>query len=160
MMNRAKPAPSLKARALRLLAQREHSRLELERKLSPHETEPGTLAQALDWLQAKGFINETRVADSVVQRKAARMGTARIAQELTQKGLSQELVQNTVADLRSTEVERAHAVWARKFGQPASTLQARAKQLRFLAARGFAAEVVRRVVPPAVFNPTDDEDAL
>jgi regulatory protein len=160
MMSRAKPAPSLKARALRLLAQREHSRLELERKLAKHETEPGTLAQALDWLQGKGFINETRVADSVVQRKAARMGTARIAQELTQKGLSHELVQDTVADLRSTEVERAQAVWARKFGQPASTLQERAKQLRFLAARGFAAEVVRRVVPPAVFSPTDDEDAL
>lgn len=160
MMNRARPAPSLKARALRLLAQREHSRLELERKLSPHETEPGTLAPALDWLQAKGFINEARVADSVVQRKAARMGTARIAQELSQKGLSHELVQDTVAALRNSEAERAQAVWMRKFGQPASTLQARAKQLRFLAARGFSAEVVRRVVPPAAFNPADDEDAL
>jgi regulatory protein len=87
MMSRGQPAPSLKARALRLLSQREHSRLELERKLAKHETEPGTLAQALDWLQGKGFINETRVAESVVQRKAARMGTARIAQELAQKGL-------------------------------------------------------------------------
>jgi len=160
MMNRAKPAPSLKARALRLLAQREHSRLELERKLAQHETEPGTLAQALDWLQGKGFINENRVAESLVQRKAARMGTARIAQELAQKGLSHELVQDTVAELRSTEAERAQEVWRRKFGQPAGTLNERAKQLRFMASRGFAAEVVRRVVPPAVFSPTDDEDAL
>jgi len=159
MMSRGQPAPSLKARALRLLSQREHSRLELERKLAKHETEPGTLAQALDWLQSKGFINETRVAESVVQRKAARMGTARIVQELAQKGLSQELVQDTVAELRHTEAARAQEVWQRKFGQPATTLNERAKQLRFLASRGFAAEAVRRVVPPAVFNPADETDA-
>jgi regulatory protein len=158
MMSRGRPAPSLKARALRLLSQREHSRLELERKLAKYETEPGTLAQALDWLQGKGFINETRVAESVVQRKAARMGTARIAQELAQKGLSHELVQDTVAELRHTEAQRAQEVWQRKFGQPATTLNERAKQLRFLASRGFAAAVVSRVVPPAVFSPVDETD--
>ena len=55
---------SLKGRALRLLSGREHSRAELERKLAPHETEPGQLRRVLDELQAKDFINEQRVVDS------------------------------------------------------------------------------------------------
>ena len=63
--------PSLKGRALRLLSRREHSRRELERKLQPYEEEPGKLAQALDELQAKGFISEQRVVESVLHRRAA-----------------------------------------------------------------------------------------
>ena len=88
-MNGGVTGPSLKARALRLLAQREHSRAELERKLRPHESEPGTLAQALDGLEARGFISETRVADSVLHRRADKLGTARVRGELQAKGLSE-----------------------------------------------------------------------
>ena len=67
---------SLKARALRLLAQREHSRAELERKLVSHEEQAGDLALALDELTAKGFISEERVAASVMHRRAPRLGAA------------------------------------------------------------------------------------
>ena len=81
---------SLKGRALRLLSQREHSRLELERKLAPHEELPGDLARALDDLQAKGFIDEVRVVESVVHRRSAKLGAGRIKQELQAKGLSNE----------------------------------------------------------------------
>ena len=79
--------PSLKGRALRLLSQREHSRLELERKLRPFEEVPGELAAALDFLQAKDFINENRVVESVVNRRASKLGASRIKQELTARGL-------------------------------------------------------------------------
>lgn len=158
MMMRAKPALSIKARALRLLAQREHSQLELERKLAPHVQEPEALVEVIAWLHSKGFISEARVADSVVQRKASRMGAARIQQELVHKGLPDDLIQDTIRALRGTEHERAQAVWSRKFGQAARTPQERAKHMRFLAARGFAAEVVRRVVPAATFKPADDAD--
>ena len=67
------PEPSLKARALRLLARREYSRAELERKLAVHASEPGALAQALDELSALGFINEERVAASLLHRRAPRL---------------------------------------------------------------------------------------
>ena len=89
---------SLKGRALRLLAGREHSRAELERKLAPHETEPGELARALDDLQAKGFISEQRVVESVVHRRAARLGTGRVKQELQAKGVSAEAIISTTAN--------------------------------------------------------------
>jgi len=145
-MNRPAFEPSLKGRALRLLSQREHSRLELERKLAAHETEPGQLAKALDELQARGFISEERVVESVIHRRAANLGTARVRQELQSKGLSPEAMTDALEQLRATELERAREVWARKFGEPATEPKERARQVRFLISRGFAAEVVRKVV--------------
>lgn len=138
--------PSLKGRALRLLAQREHSRAELERKLRQHEAEPGELARALDDLQAKGFINEQRVLESVLFRRAPRLGALRVRQELQAKGLAPQAIAQAVAELQRTEVERARAVWRKKFGEPAADAQGRAKQMRFLAARGFGGETIQRVV--------------
>ena len=145
-MTSPRPQPSLKGRALRLLSQREHSRLELERKLAEHETEPGQLAQALDELQARGFISEARVVESVIHRRASKLGTARVRQELQSKGLSPEAMGEALEKLRSTELERAREVWGRKFSTVASDPKEKARQIRFLVSRGFAAEVVRRVV--------------
>jgi len=141
--------PSLKGRALRLLSTREHSRLELERKLRGFETEPGTLAQALDELQAKGFISEQRVAESVLHRRAGKLGAARLRQELQDKGLAPELVAQALDGLRGSEFERAQAVWRKKFGAAPVSPAERAKQARFLMTRGFAGEVVRRVLSAA-----------
>jgi regulatory protein len=143
---RGAPQLSLKGRALRLLSGREHSRSELERKLAPHEEEPGQLQRVLDELQAKGFIDHQRVADSVVHRRAAKLGAARIRQELQAKGLDVELVAQAVAGLRSTELQRAREVWTRRFDAPPGDAAERAKQARFLAARGFDGEVIRRVL--------------
>ncbi|TNF53034.1 MAG: recombination regulator RecX [Burkholderiales bacterium] len=137
---------SIKGRALRLLAAREHSRAELEKKLLAHEEAPGELAQALDELQAKGFINEQRVVDSLIHRRAARLGTGRLRQELQAKGVSAEAMADAVQALRSTEVDRAREVWRKKFGEPAADAAGRARQMRFLASRGFGAEAIRRVV--------------
>ena len=138
--------PSLKGRALRLLSVREHSRAELERKLKSFEEEPGALAQALDELQAKGFIDEQRVIESVLHRRVAKLGMARIKQELQGKGLDPQAVGEALANLQPSERERALAVWRKKFGAPPPDAQAAAKQMRFLASRGFGAEVIRRVV--------------
>lgn len=149
------PTPlSLKGRALRLLSGREHSRAELERKLKGHEEAPGQLARTLDELQAKGFISEARVVESVIHRRAAKLGAARIHQELQAKGLAPEAVADAVASLKETELARAREVWRRKFGRDMDESEgaappdaaARAKQARFLLTRGFGAEVVRRVV--------------
>ncbi len=139
-------APSLKGRALRLLAQREHSRAELERKLARYEEEPGTLAQALDELAARDFISEPRVVQSVLHQRASRMGAMRLKQELQQKGIGAEAIAGAMAQLKSTELERAREVWRRRFGQPPADATERAKQTRFLLARGFSGEIVRRVL--------------
>ncbi len=137
---------SLKGRALRLLSQREHSRFELERKLKPFEETPGELAEALDFLQAKDFINEQRVVESVVNSRSRKLGASRVRQELQAKGLPVEAIAEAVQAMRSTELERAREVWRKKFGEPPVDQAARVKQVRFLVSRGFAPEVVKRVV--------------
>jgi regulatory protein len=144
---------SLKGQALRLLSGREYSRAELERKLKANEEEPGELARALDELTAKGFISEQRVIESVINRRSAKLGTARIRQELQSKGLDRDAVIEAVATLQTTELERAREVWRRKFDSKSNATQPtpaeRTKQMRFLATRGFGAEVIRRVVSGA-----------
>ena len=142
----ATPPISLKGRALRLLSGREYSRAELERKLASHEEEPGALAKALDELQAKDFINEQRVVDSVVHRRSPKLGAQRIRQELQAKGLEPEAVAQAVAQLRVTETDRAREVWRKKFGGPPADAAERAKQMRFLATRGFGGDAIRKVV--------------
>lgn len=131
---------------MRLLGQREHSRRELERKLASYEQEPGTLAQALDELQAKGFLSEQRAAESLVHRRAAQYGATRLRQEMQDKGLARELIEQTLAGLKDSELSRAREVWRRKFDAAPATPQERARQTRFLLARGFSGEVVRRVL--------------
>jgi regulatory protein len=151
--------PSLKGRALRLLSKREHSRLELERKLQRFEEEPGTLVLALDELQAKGFISEQRVVESVVNRRSAKLGTQRIRQELQAMGLDPHLVSEAVDTLRSTELSRAQAVWMKKFGGLAMDSTEAARQMRFLAARGFGGDTIRRVVKGgSIDEPLASED--
>jgi regulatory protein len=142
-------ALSLKGRALRLLSGREHSRAELERKLAAHEEVPGQLAAVLDELQAKDFISQTRVIESVINRRQAKMGASRIKGELQRKGLDAEKVAEAMDGLKATELERAREVWRKKFDSKtdAGTSPAdKAKQMRFLAARGFGADAIRRVV--------------
>ena len=142
-------ALSLKGRALRLLSGREQSRAELERKLGSHEEEPGQLAAVLDELEAKDFISPTRVIESVINRRQAKMGASRIKGELQRKGLDAGIVAEAMDGLKATELERAREVWRKKFDSKtdAGTSPAdRAKQMRFLAARGFGADAIRRVV--------------
>ena len=137
---------SLKGRALKLLAQREHSRLELLRKLSPHVEDGDDLPAILDELEKRGFISVERVVESVIRSKAGRFGTARLLHDLRSKGLDDETVRQASEQLRGSEHARAWAVWQQRFGSPAQTPQERMKQMRFLASRGFGGDVVRKVV--------------
>jgi regulatory protein len=203
---------SIKARALQLLSQREHSRLELRRKLIAHAqqlalNEPAgriaprrervasadddaphgsTLARRvtpaedvpadarvdapedapecaprtrrappspellasvdslLDQLVASGLLSETRFLEARVRTRAARHGNLRITQELARHGLA--LSADEARELKASEFARARDVWARKFGAVAIDPRERARQMRFLAGRGFSAEVIRRVL--------------
>ena len=139
-------APSLKGRALRLLAQREHSRAELERKLAKYEEEPGTLSKALDELQARDFLNDSRVVQSVLHQRAGRLGAMRLRQELQQKGIDTQAIAGAMEQLKDTEFDRAREVWKRRFGELPSDAGERARQTRFLMARGFSAAIVGRVL--------------
>lgn len=137
---------SLTGRALKYLSQREHSRLELERKLAPHVEEGENLAAVLDALEAKNYINPERVAQSVLYRRSSKLGNSRVLHELRSKGLDEDTVRAAAEQLKDTEHARAWDIWQRKFGEVPTTPQARMKQMRFLASRGFGGDVVSKVL--------------
>ena len=145
-------SPSVKARALRHLARREHSRAELERKLAavvedkPEASAAEQIRAALDELSARGLLSDERAAESVLSAQARRLGSRRLQYTLQSKGLAPELIRATLQQARDTELERARDLWRRRFGAPAADAAGRARQLRFLAGRGFDADIARRVV--------------
>jgi regulatory protein len=141
-----RPSLSLKGRALKYLAAREHSRVELTRKLLPHAESVEQVEQLLDELEQRGFLSAQRFAESVLHRKAARFGAARLQAELAQHQLPADIAKEATQTLRDTEFARAHALWAKRYGEPPVTPEDKARQMRFLAGRGFSGEVVRRVV--------------
>jgi len=142
------PLP-LRQRALRLLAAREHSRAELERKLGPHAEEPAELARLLDELQAAKQLSNTRYAEARSTQLSRKFGSARIAQDLKAKGVSGDDAAEALATARASDLARARAVWNRKYGEPAATREERARQMRFLQARGFSFDIIRAVVSGA-----------
>lgn len=137
---------SVKGRALKYLAAREHSRAELTRKLAPHAESAEEVERVLDELETRGFLSAERFAESVVHRKAARYGTARLKAELSQHQLPEDITRAVTQTLRETEQDRAQALWQKRFGEVAQTPAELAKQMRFLAGRGFSGDVIRRVV--------------
>lgn len=147
----------LKAYALSLLARREYSRTELRarlltqaRKLADNDTDneadadTAAVDEVLTWLAQQRYQSDDRFIESRLHARAPRLGASRIRQELSRHGLA--LDPEAEQQLRSSELERAREVWQRKFGEVAPDAASRARQARFLAARGFAADVVWRIV--------------
>jgi regulatory protein len=138
---------SLRARAVGLLSRREHSRLELERKLGSHADDPDALRMLLDALEKEGWLNNARYATSLMHRRAPVRGTIRIVSELRQSGVDGDQIAALRDTLRSTEYERGLAVWKKRFGGDVPVDRAvYAKQARFLAGRGFANDVIRTIL--------------
>lgn len=154
---RPRPALSLKARALRLLARREHSRLELHRKLGAHAATSDELDRVLDELERAGLLSGRRFAESLVHRRAGRFGLRRIEQELGAHRLDDDVTGPVLHRLRGTERERALAAWRKRFGAVATDVSGRAKQHRFLAQRGFTADAIGWVLRHGA--PADEDDA-
>jgi regulatory protein len=133
----------LRARALRLLARREHSRAELARKLAPRAESPAALETLLDALEQKQQLSNARFASErarVLQRK---FGAARIRLDLKSKGVGEDIIDSVALE---GEAERAAAILARKYRVPATTPMERARRMRFLQSRGFAHDTIRKLL--------------
>jgi len=153
-----RPPLSLKARAIGYLSRREHSRAELARKLAPHAESPEQLEQLLDALERENWLSNARFVDSLVHRRAARYGAARVMQEAKGHQLDGEQLSDLRDRLRESEPERAREVWRKRFGAPPATPEERAKQIRFMMARGFSRSVIGKVIQGAE-DEIDGDDA-
>lgn len=134
---------SLKARALRYLSAREHSRQELAHKLARYAQESDDIEALLDALEAANLLSQSRFSESLVNRRSARFGNSRILSELQSHGIAGDALHQIKTDLAQDEVARACEVWRRKFGRLATDASERAKQMRFLQQRGFSHKAIQ-----------------
>jgi regulatory protein len=168
-----KQSPSLKARALRLLSQREHSRAELAKKLgdylslqarverannpqdrdqakSPADTTATShevqITAVLDDFEKRGWLSDARFAEALVRRRSERYGVRKIKDELLRAGVASDASATLLDGLKHTEFERAKELFERKFGGTAQDQKMRARQYRFLVSKGFNPEIVAKVI--------------
>lgn len=157
---RRKPETSLRARALQYLARREYSRAELRAKLLPHVQSENDFEQVqavdldvlLDDLTARGWLSDERATAQFIHAKRGRFGTQRITHDLQQRGISAELIEAALPELRAGELETARAVWQKKFGSLPQDQKEQARQARFLQARGFPAAIIFKLLRAAPDN--------
>lgn len=142
----ARTETSLRVRAMRYLARRDHSRAELHAKLLPQAQEGEDLDAVLDELEKRGWLSDARAVTQLVHAKRSRFGTQRITHELRQKGIAEELISAALPELKDSELEAARVVWKKKFGTAPQDEKEKAKQVRFLQSRGFAMDVVFKVL--------------
>lgn len=166
-----RPELTLRTRALQYLARREYSRFELRAKLLPHlqaryiqpddggfeqmanefdppdlESLQSELDALLDDLTARGWLSDERAATQLLQARRRRFGTQRITNELRQKGISDDLIELALPELKESELDSARGVWQRKFGILPADAKDKARQMRFMQSRGFSLDVVFKVL--------------
>lgn len=144
------PQPAdLRDRALRLLARREHSRIELARKLEQAGFVGGDITPLLDAFEAQNWLSDRRFAESYVADHRARAGGIKLAYDLRQRGIGDAIIEAVLSEHRDSELERAREVWKKKFGSAPADMVERARQIRFMQSRGFAPEVIRCAINDA-----------
>ena len=133
----------LKVRALRYLARREHSRAELARKLVPHAESPASVERVLDELAIKRQLSDERYAEVRTNWLARKYGAAKIRHDLKAHGVAEAVIARVSSE---GDFDRARAILARKYREPATTREERAKRARFLQGRGFSYDIIVRVL--------------
>lgn len=137
---------ALRQRALKLLALRDHSRAELSRKLSSHGSRE-EIEEVLDRMAELDLQSDRRFAEQFVRSRAARLGLRRLQNELAQRGIDPDLSAEALhQELPGGELERARALWQRRFGTCPADPRERARQARFLEYRGFSADVIGKLL--------------
>lgn len=138
------PVTTLRARALRYLALREHSRQELRRKLTPHALEGDDIEVLLDDLAARGWLSEARLAESTARVKSRRFGPLKVAQLLRARGMGEEIIAAGLRAAGAEGVGSIEAIWGSRFRNPPADEREKARQVRFLQGRGFPLDEIFR----------------
>jgi len=141
-----KPELSLHTRAMRYLVRREHSRAELHAKLLLKATPGDNVERVLDELVARGWLSDFRAVEQVVRLRRNRFGMQRIAYELRQKGIDEDLINDALPQMRESELEAARSIWQKKFGIAPEDAKDKARQIRFMQSRGFMPDVIFKVL--------------
>jgi regulatory protein len=144
---RRKPAASLRATAIRMLARRDYPRAALESRLLARGGERAEVARTLDELERLGYLSDARFAQALVAQKAERFGRRAIAHALRERRIEPAVAREALSALADDdEIARAKALWVRRFRAPPADERERARQIRFLITRGFSVAIALSIV--------------
>jgi regulatory protein len=152
-----RPKPSAKALAIRWLARRELSRAELAQRLRRRGIEEADVGRALDELASLGYLSDVRCADAVVSQRKGRYGKRAIVHALSERGINKDDAAKALSQLTGTdETADALALWQHRFGQAPRNDRDKARQVRYLQARGYPVSVALSVLRKVGAKEADD----
>jgi regulatory protein len=137
---------SLRQRALEYLGKREYSTTELAQKLKAYADETDDIPALIADFKSRGWLSDARFTEQLVNARKTKFGSAKVANELREKGVADDLIAEAVTEIKENELENATEVWRKKFKQPASNRNEWAKQARFLQSRGFGFDTIKKVL--------------
>ena len=136
----------LRQQAIRLLARREYTHAELARKLATQGTRE-EIEAVLAELQATHLQSDSRAAENYLRSNSSRLGASRLRHTLKTRGVTPEVIDEQLSQAAlPDEIERARALWSRKFSAVPANAKEWARQARFLQSRGFAGDIIRRLL--------------
>jgi regulatory protein len=134
---------------MRFLARREHSRSELQRKLTFLAVEGDDVEALLDDLTARGWLSDARFAEQSIRSKSRRFGPLKVAHQLRSKGVGEEAVSAAFRAAGADGTASIERVWGSRFNATPVNERERARQVRFLQGRGFALDGILRFLKEA-----------
>lgn len=143
---------SLRQRALDYLGKREYSYIELAKKLKPFVDESEIdaadeqIKTILEDFIKRGWLSDARFTEQVVHARKSKFGSAKVANELREKGVADDLITDAIEKLKETEIENALNIWRKKFKASPQSREEWAKQARFLQGRGFGFDLIKKVL--------------
>ncbi|ADI30554.1 recombination regulator RecX [Methylotenera versatilis] len=143
---------SLRQRALDYLGKREYSYFELTQKLKPFAEESDDISVILDDFKKRGWLSDARFTEQLVHARQSKFGSARVANELREKGVADDLIADAVEEVKVNELDFAREVCRKKFKASPSSREDWAKQARFLQSRGFGFDVIKKVLNEKSIN--------
>ena len=149
-------AEAIRDCSIRLLARREHSRLELQRKLEARDFVRGDITPVLDALESEGLLSDERFAEMFSRTRVENgQGPLKIRADLQARGVSGEVIDHALELVDDSWLVHCRAAWQRRFGVAPADRREWSRQARFLANRGFSAEHVRRVLDAVAEDDAD-----
>jgi regulatory protein len=137
---------SLRQRALEYLGKREYSYTELGQKLKAYADEGDDIPALLEDFKSRGWLSDARFTEQIVHARQSKFGSAKIAHELREKGVADELIADAIEQVKDNELENATEVWRKKFKTGPKNREEWAKQARFMQSRGFGFDMIKKVL--------------
>ena len=131
------------------MGKREYSYAELGQKLKAYLEEDEDFEQItaiLEDFKARGWLSDARFTEQIVHARSHKFGASKIANELREKGVSSDLIESAIEQVKENELDNAKEIWRKKFKNPPDSRDEWARQARFLQSRGFGFDIIKKVL--------------